>query len=352
MMGMGGMGMGGMGMGGMGGGMGMGGMMGGGMRSVPATGLPFAELKSKQTRHLPTRLVSLSPPDPEAGVSLPEKGEPLQIVGDVGRVNHDPRVQKALKRLAAAKAPTTVSQLVMWRLAGGLSWDDIARLSERWANPFELTLARDFCEQLDGLQPGEAETGSLRFQISGTDAAGESKAAELVKTVQGKTVLGLRAELGIPARPDGPALACRVRFSGGDALVQVLSSDGAARSWLSFAKFTLPATNQAGEFEPARFADALAEGVLNRVVRAQLIKGPRDKSKPTYQLRIENFSPMLLNGLALQGPASKPADAPKVLSGISISPRKAMTVPASEEAVKLLGLKQGVRVLALDLSGL
>ena len=59
-------GMGGMGggmMGGMGGGM-MGGM-GGGMRSVPADALvPSAVLNPGQTRHLPTRLVSLMPPDP------------------------------------------------------------------------------------------------------------------------------------------------------------------------------------------------------------------------------------------------------------------------------------------------
>jgi hypothetical protein len=342
--------MGGMGMGGMGGG--MGGMMGGGMRSVPATSLPFAELKPKQTRNLPTRLVSLSPPDPEAGVSLPEKGEPLQIVGDVARVHDDRRVQKALKRLAAVKAPTTLSQLVMWRLAQELSWDAIARLSESWSNPYELTLARDFCEHLDGLQVGEGETGSLLFQISGTDAAGESRAAELAKTVKGKTVLGLQADLGIPARPDGPAVACRVRFSGADALVQVLSSDASAQNWVAFGKFTLPATKKTGGFDAPQFADALAEGILNRLVRAQLIKGPRDKNKLTYQLRIENFSPMLLNGLALLGPASKPAEEPKVLSGISIPPRKAMSVPASEEAVKALGLRQGVRVLALDLSGL
>ena len=57
------------GMGGMGGGM-MGGMgggmggMGGGMRSVPATGLPSSLLNPGQTRHLPTRLVVLTPPDP------------------------------------------------------------------------------------------------------------------------------------------------------------------------------------------------------------------------------------------------------------------------------------------------
>ena len=32
------------------------------MRSVPPTSLPFATLKPGQTRHLPTRLVSLSQP--------------------------------------------------------------------------------------------------------------------------------------------------------------------------------------------------------------------------------------------------------------------------------------------------
>ena len=57
--------MGGMGggmMGGMGGGM-MGGM-GGGMRSVPPSALPSALLNAGQTRHLPTRLVSISGPVP------------------------------------------------------------------------------------------------------------------------------------------------------------------------------------------------------------------------------------------------------------------------------------------------
>ena len=63
-------------MGGMGGGM-MGGM-GGGMRSVPPTMLPSALLNPGQTRHLPTRLVSITPPDPEEGLRLPDKDEPLR----------------------------------------------------------------------------------------------------------------------------------------------------------------------------------------------------------------------------------------------------------------------------------
>ncbi len=52
------------------------------------------------------------------------------------------------------------------------------------------------------------------------------------------------------------------------------------------------------------------------------------------------------------GTSSREGEEPKVLSGISIPPRKSLTVPASEEVVKLLGLKKGIRILALDLSGL
>jgi hypothetical protein len=137
---MGGMGMMGGGMGGMGGGMmggmggGMGGMMGGGMRSVAPTMLPSADLNPGQTRHLPTRLVSVSAPDPEHGLHLPEKGEPMRVVGEIAQVNGDTRVQKALRRLAAGKAPTSLSQLVMWNLAAGLDWNTIGRLSQAWSN--------------------------------------------------------------------------------------------------------------------------------------------------------------------------------------------------------------------------
>jgi hypothetical protein len=41
-----------------------------------------------------------------------------------------------------------------------------------------------------------------------------------------------------------------------------------------------------------------------------------------------------------------------MLLGISVSPRHHFTVPASAEAVERYGLKQGVRITALDLSGL
>ena len=132
----------------------------------------------------------------------------------------------------------------------------------------------------------------------------------------------------------------------------VASSDQSAEKWVNFGKFTVPLKGADGKFDAARFADALAEGLLNRLVRVQLVKGPRDKDKPTYGLRIENASPLILNGLAALGMESQKDQAPRVLSGVSIPPRRSMTVPASEDVVKKLGLRHGIRIVAIDLSGL
>lgn len=85
-----------------------------------------------------------------------------------------------------------------------------------------------------------------------------------------------------------------------------------------------------------------------------MIKGSATKAKDKliYQLRIENASPLILNGIALLGTASKPDEFPKILAGICLPPRKNMTYPATDEMVKVLGLKKGTKVVALDLSGL
>jgi hypothetical protein len=167
-------------------------------------------------------------------------------------------------------------------------------------------------------------------------------------------VLGLLAAQGIPARPAGPALACRIRFNAGEASVQITGSNESARSWVPLGKFTQPLVQKNGKFDHAKLADSLAEAVLNRLVRAQVIKdsAQRHKGKLIYQIRIDNASPLILNGLALVGTASKEGEPPKVLSGIAIPPRKCMLVPIPAESVKTLGLKKGIKVLALDLSGL
>ena len=102
-----------------------------------------------------------------------------------------------------------------------------------------------------------------------------------------------------------PSLACRVRLKGDEAQVQLSSSDASSRAWIPFGKFTLPIAAAKGDAESLKLADSLAEGLLSRLVRAQLVKGPREKGKLTYRIRIDNVSPMGLNGVAAVGVASK-----------------------------------------------
>ena len=114
-----------------------------------------------------------------------------------------------------------------------------------------------------------------------------ARAAELERAFAGKLVLGLRGVIGIPERPEGPSLACRVRVHGDEVQVQLSSSDAAAEKWVAAAKFTIP-LHAKGPSDPGHLADEVVEGLLSRVVRAQLVKGPRQKGKLTYRLRIDN----------------------------------------------------------------
>ena len=98
----------------------------------------------------------------------------------------------------------------------------------------------------------------------------------------------------------------------------------------------------------------MAGGVLDRLVRVSLTKErPREgKTGSPYRIRIENTSPLILNGLMIVGTEEGKPGTPATLLGIAVSPRKSMSVPASRESVERLGLSNGVRVYAADLSGL
>jgi hypothetical protein len=347
------------GMGGMGGG--MGGMMGGGMmsippgfRSVPPTGVPAAALAPGQTRNLKTRTVSLAPPVQGRAV-LPAEGEPLQL-GDISQteVGSDPIVQKALRQLALEKAPESVTQLVLWNLIYKLDWTTIGQLSRKWANPHELSLARQFVDRITRPESELSPVGpaTLYVQVQGDDPMAEA----LEGALAGTRTLGMDVELDAPAAPEGPALACLVRFHDApagsddrDASVLIYSSDPNASRWAAVGKFSLPvAADATGE----TLADALAEGIISRLVRAQVTKGKKVKDEQTYKLRIDNAAPLLLNGLALTGSDLGIESEPSMLAGFSLPPRRSMTFTITGEAVERLNLENGAKVIAADLSGL
>jgi hypothetical protein len=128
-------------------------------------------------------------------------------------------------------------------------------------------------------------------------------------------------------------------------------SDEAGTSWADVGKFSLPILNSRGTpLTPAELTDRLAEGLLDRLVRVSLTR--QGKGKDAFRLRIENASPFVLSGLTLEGSEPMAESRPSTLVGLSLSPRRALTVPASQEVVRRQGLTKGIRVLAVDLNGL
>jgi hypothetical protein len=360
------------GMGGMGGGMGG---MGGGFRSVPPTGLLETTLQPRQERHLPTAVVSLNGPDAKAQPLVPAKGEKLQISG-VDQWTDDSRTKAALKRLAEAKAPRTIAQMVLWYVTAGADWDDVGRLSQGWGNAQEIALARQFVAGLEKTEgpsspsSPQADPGRLYWEIK-AESAPERELADGLRALWEKSaVLGLTVKEGVPARPDGPALACRLEVSGSSVSVKLTASHPSGTDWVSLGTFRIkrsdlkpfPANSsretptltseQERQRESARLGDAVAEAILGRLVRASLSHGPKIKGKESFRITIVNESPMILNGLALGGPEMRDDAPPSVVAGLSLPPLKSLTLPASAEMVGRLHLKDGLRVLAADLSGL
>jgi hypothetical protein len=137
--------------------------------------------------------------------------------------------------------------------------------------------------------------------------------------------------------------------------VQVLTTDESGTAWQQHGTFSLALADAKGSARPAvEVADALALGVLDRLVRVELSPGPRIKGKATYEIRLDNASPLVLRGLAVAGAgsAADTAARPSLLLGISLPPQKHLAVPVSARAVERLKLKEGIQNLGADLAKL
>jgi hypothetical protein len=198
-----------------------------------------------------------------------------------------------------------------------------------------------------------AGSGFLDIDLRTAGSESEPQAAQFRTLLDGRSMLGLKVRVHQPEPPHGPALACQVRLDRTVASVLVLATDEAGTVWRAAGKFSIALTDSKGTGRPAvEIADALALGVLDRQVRVELSPGRRVKGQPTYKVRIDNGSPLVLNGLALGGSTADPEAKASLLLGIGLPPKKSLAVPASTEVVKRLGLTQGVRILAVNLTEL
>ena len=119
-------------------------------------------------------------------------------------------------------------------------------------------------------------------------------------------------------------------------------------------KFTLPvAADERGERDLAAFGDKLAEGLMDRLVRARMIKGRRSiEGLTTYTLQVDNASPLLLNGFAVVGALTNANDPPHYMLGFSLPPQRSLQMPLTPAQVTAFGMKKGTHLIALDLSAL
>jgi hypothetical protein len=298
---------------------------------------------------------------------MPAKDETLRIDG-IDRWTDDARTRDALKRLAEAKAPQTVAQMVIWYVTDGADWEQVGRFSQGWGNAQEIALAQQFVASLDKTDqgPSKADRGTLYWdlKVEGDQSPG---LADSLRTLWDKyPVLGLAAREGVPVQPKGPALSCQISINDDAIDVRPAASHPSGSDWVPLKEFRVKrleltvddqkaaslSDEQKRERLAARIGDAIAKGMVRQLVRTRLSRGPRVAGKESFRIKITNSSPMILNGLALGDDAVSADNPPTVLSGVCIPPLKSLTVPASGEMVGRLHLKDGVNVLAADLSGL
>src|SRR5262249_28675894 len=217
-------------------------------------------------------------------------------------------------------------------------------------------------------EPGAAgevrDPGLLHMTFTGDTKDQLPVMRALIQLFSGKSLFGLKIRPGIPQTPMGPSMACRVNLVGEwprvKAVVTVTTSGG-NHTWTPAGQVEGPLPQGvSGRMQAGAFADAIAEAGLGRAVKGELIDGSpgpgeaerRGEGEGPYWIRIENDSPLILNGLILAGAGpSRKGGRPMFLVGLCIPPRKSLTIPAADDLVERLGLRRGVRILAADLSG-
>ena len=320
------------GMNGFGGGMNNG--FGNGFRSVPPTSLPFTTIAPGQTHELPTRVISLDPPRNDATSVVPAPGEILKL--DAPSQSHiSSLTTSAVEALANAKAPGTIAQLVTWNVANEVEWSTIARLSKGWANTHELTLAKTFAESL-GSREASAMKPRMYYEVS-TKSGDDADKLEAV--LNDHVFFGLKTGKTIPGRPMIPAIACRIKLDGTSAKVTLLQSDADAADWITRGEFSFKRGENGWD------GDTLAREILDRLVTAKVVAGPKVKGKPTYRLEIVNSSPLVLNSVVF-GVENDEAKRPSIFPAVGLSPQRKLVLPITNQTPR------ETRVLAAELSAL
>ena len=106
------------------------------------------------------------------------------------------------------------------------------------------------------------ELGVVYWEVTNRESTNEELAKKLPELLKDRQVLGLTTQEGMPAHPQGPALACRIRLDETEELVQVFASNEVGDEWIPVGKFTVPLIDKnGGRIAPTAVVDAWAEGL-------------------------------------------------------------------------------------------
>ena len=206
---------------------------------------------------------------------MPAQGEKLTL-GDVAQITADPRTAAAVRRLADREG---ADGRLAARALERRGWPRLGRRSRRlsagWADPRDVALAKRFVDTLDS--PIAEETGRIHVQVDG-----DPDLASAMKTLAKEgSLLGLKVETGNPRRPRRPVAGGddrRERREGqGGGRRQGRPTAGAGGSTRASSRCRL--LRRTASSTPPAFADAMADGLLGRLVEARLVKRGRSTAR-------------------------------------------------------------------------
>ena len=133
------------------------------------------------------------------GIPTPTPKDEFRLM-DVNEYTPDLRVRKALRSLSTLGTSQVVAQAVMWNVANGMSFPQLAMQNVRPINPYELSVAARFIEALDGsgsselIDPSQFAQARLYVRLAG-DGQASKDAHRLRSELKGRRLLGLPIEL-------------------------------------------------------------------------------------------------------------------------------------------------------------
>ena len=170
--------------------------------------------------------------------------------------------------------------------------------------------------KLDAVEVGPRQPGKLHWAI-----ADDAKHADLIKSIastfEDASMMGLALTPGLDVAPAAPTIGVRARLVG-DALVGTVEvADGRSSGWRVAGKLDVPLKADGRDRSPAELADAVAQAILDRLVRVE-------RSQKTNGLKVVNASTLVLGGVDLAG---KVGPAKRRL--LDLPPGRSMFVPAN-----------------------